>query len=527
MKLALPPAIRIEGGMNSDGRKGPRWWPLIAIWAIGFAAIGYAVATNDGDSGYRQALVMKTIGIGMACFVLSILWLAAFSRIRAKVRLLALGAVALVGVLFVSTVRYGGVSGDLVPIFTWKWSKAAAMEVSASAGEAGIVEGEFPQFLGPSRNAHVDGVSLQRNWEEFPPERLWRQPIGEAWSGFAIVGDRAVTQEQEGSQEVVTCLNLTTGETLWKERNDARYDNPLGGVGPRATPTIDGERVYTVGATGFVACRDLASGELVFSFNLLEDNDANLPEWGVAGSPLVFGDLLILSAGGRDGNSLVAYDKRTGDRVWSGGSDRAHWSSPVVQTIGGVDQILIFNKGGVAAHDSADGQILWEFPWKRSPNLPRVSIPVRLTGDRFAISSGYGAGAAMFEVSKVDGVYEAIENWITLHLKAKFNNFVSKDGYLYGLDDGMMTCIDAETGRRTWKKGRYGHGQLLLGDDWLLVMTESGEAILMDPNPEEPTILGSFQALEGKSWNPPALVGPYLLVRNHLEAACYRLPVSE
>ena len=133
----------------------------------------------------------------------------------------------------------------------------------------------------------------------------------------------------------------------------------------------------------------------------------------------------------------------------------------------------------------------------------------------------------MFEVQKAESGYVAKELWKSLHLKSKFNNFVLSDGYLYGLDDGMLTCIEVATGRRTWKKGRYGHGQLLLGDDWLLLIAENGEAILLEPNPDETEILGTFAALEGKSWNPPALVGSLLLVRNHLEVACYRLPLKE
>ncbi|MCH2387209.1 MAG: PQQ-like beta-propeller repeat protein, partial [Opitutales bacterium] len=191
------------------------------------------------------------------------------------------------------------------------------------------------------------------------------------------------------------------------------------------------------------------------------------------------------------------------------------------------NQVLIFNALGVAAHSVKDGSTRWEYPWTRSTGTPRVSIPVRTFGNQFVVSSGYGAGADLFQVSKSEAVFQAEQKWRSLHLKAKFNNFVFRDGYIYGLDDGVLTCIDAETGRRTWKKGRYGHGQVILGDSWLLLMAENGEVILLDPNPDDAKILGSFDALEGKTWNPPAIAGPYLLVRNHLEAACYELPVSE
>ena len=504
-----------------------RWWPLVLIWMLGVSTIGVVLFLQDSEVGARQAMVMKMTGVAIVCFVLSIFWLLLFSGLRAKYRFQVLGLVALILLLFASTVRYGGVTGDLVPIFTWRWSQPSVARVEEATLPKRETNGAFPQFLGPHRNASIPGIRLKKNWSEFPPTLLWRKPIGEAWSGFAISGNRAITQEQDGEDELVSCFELVSGELTWQSRNTARYDNPLGGIGPRATPTIDGDHVYTIGATGFFACRLVESGKLVYSLDLLEEHSAPLPDWGVAGSPLIFENLVILSAGGSDGHSLVAYDKLTGKLVWRGGSDKAHWSSPVVYQVDGEDQVLIFNKGGVAGHDVEDGSVLWEFPWTKSTGTPRVAIPVRISENRFVISSGYGAGASMFEVQKAESGYVAKELWKSLHLKSKFNNFVLSDGYLYGLDDGMLTCIEVATGRRTWKKGRYGHGQLLLGDDWLLLIAENGEAMLLEPNPDETEILGTFAALEGKSWNPPALVGSLLLVRNHLEVACYRLPLEE
>ncbi len=513
--------------MKDLHEKRVRWWPLILIWVLGTLATGVILILQDGEVGVRQEMIMKMIGVAILCFVMSVIWLLLFSSLRAKYRFQTLGLVSLVLVLFASTVRYGGVTGDLVPIFTWRWSQPSVAKAEEASLQDLEVNGTFPQFLGPHRNATVPGIRLNKDWTEFPPALLWRKPIGEGWSGFAISDNRAITQEQDGEDEVVSCFDLFSGEIIWQSRNEARFDNPLGGVGPRATPTIDEDRVYTVGATGYFACRRVNSGELIFGLDLLLNHNASLPEWGLAGSPLVFEDLVILSVGGRDGNSLVAYDKLSGDLVWRGGNDKAHWSSPVAYRVDGEEQILIFNKSGVAAHSVENGGVLWGFPWTKSTGTPRVAIPVQISENQFVISSGYGAGASMFQVSKVDSGYVAEEGWRSLHLKSKFNNYVFRDGYIYGLDDGMLTCIDAKTGRRTWKKGRYGHGQFLLGEDWLLLMAENGEAMLFEPSPEEPKFLGSFTALTGKSWNPPAIVGSILLVRNHLEVACYRLPLEE
>ncbi|HCR30964.1 MAG TPA: hypothetical protein DIV79_13205 [Opitutae bacterium] len=498
-------------------------WPLWTLWGLGVAGIflGYLL----GGDVSRQQGVMRNMAIAIACLTLSLFWLLLFSRLAWRKRLLFLGILGSTALISVSLFRFEGVSGDLVPIIKWRWASVERAEVGDIGVKGASVDGAYPQFLGPNRNATVTGIDLSLDWSVDKPKLLWRQPIGEAWSGFATSGFRAITQEQDGEDELITCYHLLTGERLWESRMAARYDNPLGGVGPRATPTIDGDRVYAVGATGALSCLDLQTGERLWGFNILEKHGAKLPDWGVAGSPLVYEDLVVLSPGGRDGNSLVAYDKSSGSVVWSGGSDRAHWSSPVLHEIEGEKQVLIFNGSGVAAHRLDDGSVEWEYPWKRSTGTPRVAIPVKTPGNRFVVSSGYGAGADLFQVSKTSGGFSATQQWRSLHLKSKFNNFVYKDGYLYGLDDGVMACIDGETGRRTWKKGRYGHGQLILGDDWLLLMAENGEVVLFEPNPEAPIELGRFEALEGKTWNPPALAGSYLLLRNHLQAACFKLPI--
>jgi outer membrane protein assembly factor BamB len=272
-------------------------------------------------------------------------------------------------------------------------------------------------------------------------------------------------------------------------------------------------------------CLELKSGSKRWGFNILDKHGASLPEWGMAGSPLVFEDLVIISVGGRNGHSLVAYNKMTGDYVWSGGSDRIHWSSPVICELAGKKQVLIFNRSAMFGHDISDGSVLWEYEWD-TDGMPHVAIPVPVSEDRIVLSSGYGKGAELLQISNSgEGKQSAERIWRTLHLKAKFNNYVFKDGYIYGLDDGMLTCIDVKTGRRSWKKGRYGHGQNILVDDLMLLTTERGEVLLIEPVPEEPHVLGSFKAFDGKSWNPPALVGEYLLLRNHLEAALYRLPL--
>jgi outer membrane protein assembly factor BamB len=323
----------------------------------------------------------------------------------------------------------------------------------------------------------------------------------------------------------VVCYDLETGRPRWVHADPARYDSNLAGVGPRATPTLDGKRLYAVGATGILNCLDLATGRRIWSTNFVEANQATLNSWGVSGSPLVLERLVVVSAGGRDGRSLVAYDKATGTFAWGGGKDRAGYSSPGLVTLQGTPQILIFNAGTVAAHDPATGAVLWDYPWPKSH--PHVAMPVVLPGDQLLISSGYGTGCERVQVAtNAEGKFSAARIWKSNRMKAKFTNLVYKDGHVYGLDDGILACIDVAHGERQWKDGRYGHGQVILVGDLLLVMGENGELALVEPVPDAHRELTRFQALEGKVWNAPALAGDRLLVRNDQEAACYRLGIA-
>jgi outer membrane protein assembly factor BamB len=324
---------------------------------------------------------------------------------------------------------------------------------------------------------------------------------------------------------MVVAYDLATGEILWTHSDPERYETTIAGIGPRATPTIDGDRVYTLGATGILNALDLATGERLWRRDIVEDNDTVNPEWGRSGSPLVLDDVVIVSAGGTGGRSLVAYDRETGEPVWSEGDDFCGYSSPYPTTLAGVAQILIFNRGSVVAHDPRSGEALWTFPWP--PEQPNVAQPLPLPGDRLLVSSGYGIGSKLLRVVRrgEDGLGAELI-WESPRLKAKFTNPVFHDGYVYSLDDGTMVCLDPETGERRRKRGRYGHGQVLLVDDLLIVTTEKGDVVLVEPDPGEHVELARITAVDGRLWNPPALAGRYLLVRNDREAVCYELPTA-
>jgi outer membrane protein assembly factor BamB len=384
----------------------------------------------------------------------------------------------------------------------------------------------FPQFLGPDRDATLRGVGLARDWQVAAPVALWRQPIGKGWSGFAVANGLAVTLEQRDGKERVIAYDLESGSVRWSHDGGAGFASVMAGDGPRATPAIDGSRVYTFGVNGVLTALDLASGRLLFEKDVLAENGARRPEYGVASSPLVVDGVVVVLAGGPGGRSLVAYDARTGERRWSGGDDPAAYSSPRVATLGGVRQVVVFSHDSLAGHDVGTGAVLWRDHWPE--RAEKVSQPVVLGDDLVFVSVGYGVGGRLVKVSRsAGGSWRADPVWQTRQLKAKFTQVVEHRGFLYGLDEGVLVCLDPKDGERRWKSGRYGHGQVLLVDDLLLVQAEDGEVVLVEPGPERHVELARFQAVEGRAWATPALVGDLLLVRGDVEAACYRLPIEK
>ncbi|MEQ1861645.1 MAG: PQQ-binding-like beta-propeller repeat protein [Chthoniobacteraceae bacterium] len=474
-----------------------------------------------------QARNLAMLGLGGLVLVLLMLWWLLASRAPWRLRLgVVLGVLAL-GVALRASLRFRGVTGDMLPIFEPRWTQRAATTLEKGAPHAALDDSgrpDFPQYLGPQRNAVIDaGPVLARDWKSEPPQILWRQPIGAAWSGCAIAGNRAVTFEQRGESEVVVCLDVLTGKLLWEHVYPARYASALGGEGPRSTPTIAGGRVFAFGATGTLTCLDLATGQRIWQRTQTPEG---LPEWGYAGSPLIYEDNVIVSVGQPDGKSLFAYRLADGEVAWHGGSQPAAYASPAFLTLAGVPQIVSFNLVAITAHDPGTGAVLWEYPWGR--RQPCVAQPVVVGADRVVFSSGYGIGCELLELQRDPAGKLGVQSlWKTISMKAKLTSFVHRDGYIYGLDDSILACVDLRDGSRKWKAGRYGHGQLLLVGDVLLITAESGEIVLVEPKPEAPMELARFRVFDSKTWNPPALSGDILLMRTDREIACVRLPVTK
>ncbi|HEX9698864.1 MAG TPA: PQQ-binding-like beta-propeller repeat protein [Acidobacteriota bacterium] len=499
MIVALLATPRILDVSIATGAMG-MLFPIYAVPVLSLAFVVWAVASRNLASGPRRATMVATI-------------------------LFACGAWALV--------RTNGVTGDFNWDFAWRWSETHEERLLARAGEeptafppapaATDLGAEWPGFRGRERDSVVRGVRIETDWTASPPVELWRRPIGPGWSSFAVRGDLLYTQEQRGDDEIVAAYSVTTGEPVWMHRDTARFWEAMAGAGPRGTPTLSGERVYTFGATGIVNALDAADGSVMWSRDAAADAGVTIPGWGFASSPLVIDDLVIVAVAGQ----LVAYELATGKPRWFGPAGSESYGSPHLLTIEGVPQVLLLNGSAMTSVAPADGTLLWEHGW---PGFHSLQPALTAGGDVLFSASGNagGAGTRRLTVARGPGGWTAEERWTSIGLKPYFNDFVVHEGHAFGFDGRILACIDVEHGERQWKGGRYGHGQLVLlpEQDLLLVLSEQGELALVAATPNRFTELARFPAIEGKTWNHPVLVGNVLLVRNGREMAAFRLPLA-
>lgn len=401
--------------------------------------------------------------------------------------------------------------------------KPAAPALPPTVAATAEQQPEWPGFRGPERDNVIRGVHIATDWSMTMPVELWRKPIGPAWSSFAVNGNRIYTQEQRGEEEIVSCYDLATGETVWMHSDSARFWESNAGAGPRGTPTLSNGSIYTFGATGILNALNARDGSVIWSRNAASDTKEKIPGWGFAASPLVVDNLLIAATAG----VLVAYEIDTGELRWVGPSGGWGYSSPHLATIDSVTQILLLNGAGAISVAPVDGKLLWQHEWKSDG----IVQPYVIAGSDVLIGSGSGGvevGTRRIAVTHDSVGWHVEERWTTNGLKPYFNDFVVHHGYAFGVDGSILSCIDLNDGKRKWKGGRYGAGQMLLlpDQDLLLVLSEYGELALVNATPDKFTELARFPALEGKTWNHPVLVGDLLLVRNSQEMVAFRLPVA-
>ncbi|MBZ5582986.1 MAG: PQQ-like beta-propeller repeat protein [Acidobacteriia bacterium] len=522
------------------------WWLFLsrAPWSERLGAVALMIVASVATRRIlHESIATGMMGMMFVVFSIPVLslalvaWAVAGRRLSGGLRRATLAATILAACGFWALLRTEGITADAHSQFAWRWAKtpeqklldraraepAPAAAALPSAVSAGRIQTAWPGFRGLHRDDRVTGVRIKTDWATSPPVELWRRPVGPGWSSFAVGNGLLYTQEQRGEFEIVACYDVATGKPVWTHRDAARFSESNAGAGPRATPALDGGRVYTFGATGILNALDAGNGAVVWTRNAASDTGAKLPGWGFASSPLVVDNLVIAAPSGR----LAAYDRATGEPRWRGPDGGGSYSSPHLLTIGGVPQVLLLSDAGAVSVAPADGALLWKHKWKRS-----LILQPALTDDGgvliAALTDAGGIGTRRLAVSHGAGGWTAQEVWTSTGLKPYFNDFVVHHGYAYGFDGGILACIDLQDGKRKWKGGRYGYGQLLLlaDQDLLLVLSEEGELALVAADPGRFTAIARFPAMEGKTWNHPVLAGDTLLVRNGQEMVAFRLSLA-
>ncbi len=542
---------------------------LGALVVMGGAVLLAQRLVHPSIAGAGQGMLLPIMAIQVMSLAL-VAWAVASGRLSIGARRGSLVAAILLACGLFTLVRTGGVTSDVIGSeLHWRWTPTpeerllararderpalppattspkpeAAMEpagkaraapaalpsASAAAKKEPVVPSavetaaEWPGFRGPNRDSVIRGVRIETDWSKSPPAAVWRRPIGPGWSSFAVSGDLLYTQEQRGDDEIVACYRFSTGEPVWKHKDAVRFWESNGGAGPRATPTLSGGRLYAFGATGILNALDPASGALLWSRNAPADTKRETPIWGFTSSPLVVDDVVIVAVSG----TLAGYEAATGNPRWVGPQHGGTYSSPQLATIGGVAQVLLLSPPGVTSVAPADGTLLWQHTWDGGAI---VQPALTADGDVLinAMASTGGLGTRRLAVAHGPEGWTGTERWTSTGLKPYFNDFVVHKGHAFGFDGSILSCINLEDGKRKWKGGRYGNGQLVLlaDQDVLLVISEEGELALVSATTDAYKELTRFPALNGKTWNHPVLVGDLLLVRNGEEMAAFRLSLA-
>ncbi len=521
------------------------WWLFISrgvswgdrLLAVAVFVVGSIAVLSVAD----PTITIFSIFMAALPWVLTagVLWLAVSRNSSPQVRRVGLAA-AILGVLAVlALIRVDGLDAMQRGEFSWRWSPtseelflashtakaAAATESAAPLREWTLVPGDVPGFRGAHRDGVVSGAKLDLDWDSPAPQEIWRQRLGPGWSSLIVVDGRVVTQEQRDDSEVVACYDAATGEEIWVHADPVRFYEGLSGAGPRGTPEFSDGRIYALGGKGNLNCLDAATGKLLWTHDLVAEAGAVVPQWGFAVSPLAVDGKVLVFAPGKEAAGLLAYDAASGELQWkiAGGGDT--YSSPQLVELGGTRQVLMHDNRALRAVNIDDGKLVWEYAVGSETALPMLQ-PLVVADDKLLVS--VEAGLTLLEVKRQDGKWTTSELWVSNRIKPNFNDFVTHKGKIYGLDDGILCALDLETGERLWKKGRYGHGQVLLvaDRDALLVLGARGEVSLVGIAGEQPEELGKFEAIEGKTWNHPALVANRLYLRNGEEIACYELPIE-
>ena len=392
---------------------------------------------------------------------------------------------------------------------------ATLIVVGAVSLSSQSTSSDWPQWRGPDRNGLSKETGLLSQWPRSGPAAAWSASmLGAGYGSIAVQGDRVYVQGMRNRQSVVSTLNRADGKPVWVRILGPAGDNDRG-PGPRSTPTIDGDRVYALSETGDLVCLRAADGMVIWQRNILKEFKGGNPNWLLSESPLIDGDHVIVTPGGR-GAGVVALDKMSGKTVWASKdlSDGAGYSSPIVADVGGVRTIMAFTADAGVGVRASDGKLMWRNS-SASNGTANIATPVYSDGKVFFTSS-YGAGGALLGLRASGNEVRAQEIYLTRDMKNHHGGVVLVNGYIYGFNDSILTCLEFASGKMVWRDRSVGKGAVTYADGHLYILSEDNVVGLVEATPAGYREKGRFSIADQglPSWAHPVVSGGRLYIRN-------------
>jgi outer membrane protein assembly factor BamB len=388
-----------------------------------------------------------------------------------------------------------------------------------------LLAADWPQFLGPGRDGTSSETGLLPTWPKDGPPRAWQRPIGAGFSGPVVAGDRLVLFHRVGDKEVVACLDAKTGQEHWQFAYSTSYRDQFGmDEGPRSTPLIAGEHVYTLGALGQLHCLELATGKKIWARSLNTDYQVPKGFFGVAASPLLEGNLLVLNIGGK-GAGIVALDKDTGKEAWRATDHEASYSSPVAATMNGKRRVVFFTREGIVLLDPRSGEVVFSKHWRARMHASVNAASPVITDDLIFISACYETGAILLRVG-TDGIQEL---WQSNDVMSNhYTTCIQSNGYLYGFDGrqeegAKLRCVELKTRKVYWTDDHTGCGSMILAEGNLIVLNEHGQLLLVEASPNSYKEKARAQVLASPCRGPIALANGRLYARDSKNLVSWNL----
>ena len=377
---------------------------------------------------------------------------------------------------------------------------------------------DWPQWRGPNRDGISPETGLLNSWPKGGPPLLWKtNGLGEGYAGAAVSGGRLYIQGQQGDEEFVVALDSNTGKQLWRAQTGRQFREPRG-YGPRGTPSVDGDRLYTLAADGMLVCLETATGKRIWGFNIVDRFHGQVLHWGISESPLVDGDRVIATPGGA-GAAVVALDKMNGKVLWTSQSDQAGYSSPVAFDVAGSRKVVVFTGEAAIGLDLNSGRLLWRYE-RVANRTADIATPIVHDGQVF-LSSDYGTGCALLKVSAGG----ASEVYFNREMRNHYSTSVLVGDYLYGFSSSILTAMKFQTGEVAWRDRSVGKGSLIYADRHLYCLGEEGVVGLVEATPAGYRETSRFEIPKGgfPTWSPPVIADGKLYLREQDNLYCYNI----